>query len=91
MFRYSQEVYSFGEILTSEIREVATMGGYPWLYEMLMLVNKGEVARWNQAKELYKSLMQSDVSFQGKMGVVDEKVALLALLELVRESSSRDC
>lgn len=87
----SQEVYSFGEILTSEIREVATMGGYPWLYEMLMLVNKGEVARWNQAKELYKSLMQSDVSFQGKMGAVDEKVALLALLELVRESSPRNC
>ena len=42
------------------------------------------MSRWNQAKELYKSLMMNDESFQGKMGIVDEKVALLALLELVR-------
>ena len=79
----SQEVYSFGEILTPEIREVAAMGGYTWLYSLLMIVNKGEVAKWNEAKELYRSLMQEDESFQGKMDVVNEKVALLALLELV--------
>ena len=48
-----------------------------------MIVNKGEVAKWNEAKELYRSLMQEDESFQGKMDVVNEKVALLALLELV--------
>lgn len=47
----SQEVYSFGEILTPEIREVAAMGGYTWLYSLLMIVNKGEVAKWNEAKE----------------------------------------
>ena len=47
-------------------------------------MNKGEVSRWNQAKELYKSLMMNDESFKGKMEIVDEKVALLALLELVR-------
>lgn len=57
----SQEVYSFGELLTNEIREIATQGGYPWLYELLLLVNKGEVGRWNEAKELYKSLMMNDV------------------------------
>lgn len=79
----SQEVYSFGEILTPEIREVAAMGGYTWLYSLLLIVNKGEVTKWNEAKELYRSLMQADESFQGKMDVVNEKVALLALLELV--------
>lgn len=57
----SQEVYSFGELLTNEIREIATQGGYPWLYELLLLVNKGEVGRWNEAKELYKSFMMNDV------------------------------
>ena len=79
----SQEVYSFGELLTTEIRGIASQGGYPWLYELMHLVNKGEVGRWDQAKELYKSLMMSDESFQGKMDIVDEKVSLLALLELV--------
>ena len=78
----SQEVYAFGDVLTTEIRTIAAQGGYPWLYELLLLVNKGEVARWNEAKELYKPMMLSDPSFEGKLDVVDEKVALLALLEL---------
>lgn len=46
-------------------------------------MNKGEVSRWNEAKEVYKAMMASDPSFEGNMGVVDEKVALLALLEMV--------
>lgn len=57
----SQEVYSFGELLTDEIRSIASQGGYAWLYELLLLVNKGEVARWNEAKELYHSFMMNDV------------------------------
>ena len=40
----SQEVYAFGDVLTTEIRTIAAQGGYPWLYELLLLVNKGEVA-----------------------------------------------
>lgn len=86
----SHEVYSFGEILTPEIREVAAMGGYTWLYSLLMIVNKGEVAKWNEAKELYGSLMQEDESFQGKMDILNEKVALLALLELVFHRPTTD-
>ena len=57
----SQEVYSFGELLTEEIRSIASQGGYGWLYELLLLVNKGEVGRWNEAKELYHSFMMKDV------------------------------
>ena len=57
----SQEVYSFGELLTEEIRSIASQGGYAWLYELLLLVNKGEVSRWNEAKELYHSFMMNDV------------------------------
>ena len=79
----SDEVYSFGNLLTNEIRDIASQAGYPWLYELLALVNKGEVSRWNEAKEVYKAIMASDPSFAGNMGVVDEKVALLSLLEVV--------
>ena len=86
----SQEVYAFGDVLTTEIRTIAAQGGYPWLYELLLLVNKGEVARWNEAKELYKPMMLSDPSFEGKLDVVDEKVALLALLELVFHRPTTD-
>ena len=86
----SQEVYAFGDVLTTEIRTIAAQGGYPWLYELLLLVNKGEVARWNEAKELYKPMMLSDPSFEGKHDVVDEKVALLALLELVFHRPTTD-
>ena len=82
--------YAFGDVLTTEIRTIAAQGGYPWLYELLLLVNKGEVARWNEAKELYKPMMLSDPSFEGKLDVVDEKVALLALLELVFHRPTTD-
>ena len=40
---------------------IATQSQYPWLYELLSLVNKGEVNKWNEAKELYKSYMANDV------------------------------
>ncbi|KAK8819072.1 hypothetical protein WA538_001650 [Blastocystis sp. DL] len=79
----SQDVYSFSDILTAEIRTIASQGGYPWLYELLLLVNKGEVGRWREAKELYGAMMRNDPAFLAKMPVVDEKVALLALLALV--------
>ena len=60
----SQEVYSFGALLTSEIQSIAAQGGYPWLYELLSPVNKGEVQRWNEAKERYAQLIQSDVCLE---------------------------
>ena len=66
----SQEVYSFGELLTDEIRSIASQGGYAWLYELLLLVNKGEVARWNEAKEMYHSFMMNDVAIK-KNGVMN--------------------
>lgn len=46
-------------------------------------MNKGEVGRWREAKELYGAMMRNDPAFLAKMPVVDEKVALLALLALV--------
>ena len=51
-------------------------------------MNTGEVGRWRDAKEM----MRNDPAFLAKMSVVDEKVALLALLALVfRRPTTERC
>lgn len=57
----SQEVYSFANLLTAEIRAIAEQGNFQWLFELLSLVNKGQMDRWLASKEHYAQLMRNDV------------------------------
>lgn len=58
----SEEVYSFANLLTPEIRAIAAQGGFAWLFELLCLVNRGRMDEWLAAKEHYAQLMRADVS-----------------------------
>ena len=57
----SQEVYSFANLLTAEISAIEEQGNFQWLFELLSLVNKGQMDRWLASKEHYAQLMRSDV------------------------------
>eukprot|EP00049_Salpingoeca_infusionum_P009698 m.164826 g.164826 ORF g.164826 m.164826 type:complete len:377 (+) comp14410_c0_seq4:191-1321(+) len=77
-----KSVYNFGELLAHPILESLKGTEQEWLTELLDAFNAGDLARF----ESLSSKMQINPDLAANMGVVRNKISLLALMELVFNS-----
>lgn len=76
-------VYNFGELLSHPI--LAVLAGTPdeWIVALLRAFNNGDIAKYNELQNTYAKQMSAQATLVKNKVVMEEKIAILALMELV--------
>lgn len=76
-------VYNFGELLSHPI--LAVLAGTPdeWIVALLRAFNNGDIAKYNELQNTYGKQMSAQPTLAKNKVVMEEKIAILALMELV--------
>ena len=80
----AEDVYGLGELLSHGVVDsIRNDAEYSWLMELASSYNSGDIARWNSLKQSHSSQISQHNSVILSMDVIEQKIALLALVELV--------
>ena len=86
----SEEVYSFGELISQPILSSLQNTDHKWLIEFLDSFFKGDIKAYHKLVETYKDKFQLESGFVSKAHFLSEKISILALIELIFNKSSQN-
>jgi 26S proteasome regulatory subunit N9 len=80
----AEDVYGLGELLAHQlVQSLAQDAELHWLIELLNAFNSGKIDVWNALCKQYATQIASFPSVAQALPHLEEKVAILALIELV--------
>ena len=81
----SEEIYNFGEVISSPVLVVLKNTEYQWLYELILALNEGNLSKFNEimSKTTDKTLLSNQEN-------IKQKVILLSIMNLVFKKPSHD-
>lgn len=77
------EIHNFGELLANPIVSKLQKSDRKWLYEVLVVYNKGAVKEYQRIVQKYKTEFSSQPFLMKKKNFLERKIQLMAILELV--------
>lgn len=80
----AEDVYGMGELLGHPVVEALRSDpDNAWLLELVNAYNSGRIPEWNLLKEKFKAQIAAHSSLIMSLSLVEEKIAILALVELI--------
>lgn len=79
----SQEVFLFGSVLTPEVQKVSESADFGWLFELVTVLNKGNIHNFSACSNKYKDKLLSECNYAVSKPILEEKSSLLSLVEYV--------
>jgi len=79
----SKEIYNFGELLAQPILNALNGTAEEWLKNFLFAFNSGNIDKFNQFLNQYKTQIEHLPALKASYGLLREKISMLALIELV--------
>ena len=80
----AEEVYGLGELLSNGVmRSLEGNAATAWLLQLCDAYNGGRIAEWRQLRQQHASAIAQHNSIILAMDMIERKIALLALVELV--------
>mmetsp|Transcript_17394 Transcript_17394/g.67587 ORF Transcript_17394/g.67587 Transcript_17394/m.67587 type:complete len:384 (+) Transcript_17394:135-1286(+) len=76
-------VYNFGELLSHPILAVLAGTDDEWIVALLRAFNNGDIAKYGELQNTYAKQMSAQPTLVKNKVVMEEKIAILALMELV--------
>eukprot|EP01095_Lingulamoeba_sp_RSL-Kostka_P016540 TRINITY_DN813_c0_g1_i2.p1 TRINITY_DN813_c0_g1~~TRINITY_DN813_c0_g1_i2.p1 ORF type:complete len:388 (-),score=128.42 TRINITY_DN813_c0_g1_i2:120-1283(-) len=84
------EVFNFGELLSHPIINSLDNTDQQWIAEILHAFNQGDLKTYNELKVTYKEQLSSQQSLVRNSDLMEEKIDLLSLMELVFTKEAHD-
>lgn len=80
----ADDVYGVGELLSHPLADIAKQDAENgWLWEVLNAYNSGRIETFRQLRSRFSEQMQRQASLVDNMGLIEEKISILALIELL--------
>jgi len=79
----STDIYNFGELLAQPVLNSLSNTSSEWLKHFLVAFNAGDIAKFESFLSTNKGDIEKQAALTSSMGLLREKISMLALIELV--------
>ena len=79
----SEEVYSFGELVSQPILSSLKDTENAWMIDFLNIFNKGDIKAYQKLLETHKDKFQKEKTLLSNAQFLSEKISILSLIELI--------
>eukprot|EP01091_Cochliopodium_minus_P003817 TRINITY_DN13775_c0_g1_i1.p1 TRINITY_DN13775_c0_g1~~TRINITY_DN13775_c0_g1_i1.p1 ORF type:complete len:388 (+),score=125.41 TRINITY_DN13775_c0_g1_i1:36-1199(+) len=86
----SDEVYSFGELVTQPILKSLSNTDQQWIVELLNAFYKGDIKTYHKLIETYKDRLNQQPVLTSNVSFLSEKISILGLIELIFNKPSQN-
>jgi 26S proteasome regulatory subunit N9 len=86
----SDDIYNFGEVLSTPVLHTLRETPNSWLYELVVSLHKGDIDVFNNIVDTCRDKYLQQPSLGAKWDSLKQKVVLLGLMNLVFERASHD-
>ena len=84
------DVYNFGEVLTTPILNALQNTPNEWLFDLVVALNNGDIEKFNLCIEKNQIPYYNQLSLKLRHEFIKQKVVLLCLMNLIFERHSHD-
>lgn len=85
-----EDIYNFGELVENQIFDSLRGTANEWLAHVVMAFNNGEIEKWLEMEKQYSAQLNSQPGLVENKRIMDQKIAILALMQLVFSRGSLD-
>lgn len=85
-----EKMYNFTELVDKEFFKVLIGGQFEWIYNLILSLNSGKVEQFTKMIQNYKNNIISEPILASKLDLLDQKIKITALLDLIFQKSKNE-
>jgi len=86
----SKQIYNFSELLEQPVLKALQNSPFEWVYHLIKVFNSGNINLYDEALKKYHNEIQSHPVLSTNIHVLNEKIRIMSLLELIFQLPKND-